>query len=45
MEAKLASFTMKEMSQFNLYWARQSLPVHTQELFCNAISYLQFTEL
>lgn len=45
MEAKLASFTMGEASQLNLYCTRQCLHVRMQELFRTAISYLQFTEL
>ena len=44
MEAKQASSTVVERSQLNLCWSGQILHVYKQELFCVAISYLQFTE-
>lgn len=43
MEAKIASSTMVEGSQLNLYWSGQILHVYKQELFCVAVDYLQFT--
>ena len=44
MEAKLASSMVEEDSQLNFYWIGQNLHVYEQELFCIAVSYLQFTE-
>lgn len=44
-EAKLTPFAVGEGSQLNLYQRGWNLHVYTQELFCVALSKLQFTKL
>lgn len=44
MEAKLALSMLEEDSQLNFYCIGQNLHVYEQELFCIAVSYLQFIE-